>query len=302
MKLLVFGGTGQVGWELQRSLAPLGEVVAPDREGRRGYRGDLLQLEELARTVREVKPDVIVNAAAYTAVDRAESKPELARAINADAPALLAREARDGSALLVHYSTDYVFDGSGRRPWRPDDATGPLNVYGSTKLQGEVAIRESGCSYLVFRTSWVYSRRGSNFLRTFVRLARERDTLQVVDDQVGAPTGAELIADVTAHAIRRLRQSDAAGGIYHLTAAGETSWHGYARFILDCAELAGESSLRLEPDALGAVSSDAYPSAARRPRNSRLDCTGLERSFNLRLPDWRNGVRRALTEMLEKPS
>ncbi|MCC6813834.1 MAG: dTDP-4-dehydrorhamnose reductase, partial [Rubrivivax sp.] len=212
MKILLLGKNGQLGWELQRSLAPLGELVALDRRGAPGLCGDLGEPDGLAATVRQLCPDVIVNAAAYTAVDRAESEPELARRINAHAPAVLAREAAACGALLVHYSTDYVFHGQGQRPWAEDDPTGPLNVYGQTKLEGEQAILRSAGRHLILRTSWVYAARGGNFARTMLRLARQQPRLTVIDDQWGAPTGAELIADVSAHAIVQLRaRPDKAG-------------------------------------------------------------------------------------------
>ncbi|MBP8138632.1 MAG: dTDP-4-dehydrorhamnose reductase, partial [Alicycliphilus sp.] len=205
MKILLLGKNGQLGWELQRSLAPLGELVALDRRGAPGLCGDLGEPDGLAATVRALRPDVIVNAAAYTAVDRAESEPDLARRINAHAPAALAREAAACGALLLHYSTDYVFHGQGQRPWAEDDPTGPLNVYGQTKLAGEQAIVQAGCRHLILRTSWVHAARGGNFARTMLRLARQQPRLTVIDDQWGAPTGAELIADVSAHAIVQLR-------------------------------------------------------------------------------------------------
>lgn len=297
MKILLLGKDGQVGWELQRSLAPLGELVALDADSREMC-GDFTDLDGLVRTVRAVAPDVIVNAAAHTAVDRAESEPELARAINALAPAALAQEARRGNAWLVHYSTDYVFDGSGDRPWRENDMTAPLNVYGTTKLEGEQLIRQAGCRHLIFRTSWVYGARGGNFAKTMLRLAQERDSLKVIDDQVGAPTGADLLADVTAHAIRAARQRPELAGLYHLVAAGETSWHGYASYVLDHARHAG-IPLRVGAGAVQAVSSSAFPTPAKRPLNSRLDTAKLQRSFDLSLPMWQTGVARMLAEILD---
>jgi len=297
MKILLFGKNGQVGWELQRSLAPLGELVALDA-GSREMCGDFADPDGLVRTIRAVAPDVIVNAAAYTAVDKAESEPELARAVNALAPAVLACEARLGNAWLIHYSTDYVFDGSGNRPWRETDATAPLNVYGATKLEGERLIQAAGCAYLILRTSWVYGARGGNFAKTMLRLAQERDNLSVIDDQIGAPTGADLLADVTAHAIRVARQRPELSGLYHLAAAGETSWHGYAGFVLDHAQRAGVP-LKVAPDAIKAVPSSAFSTPARRPLNSRLGTTKLQLAFELSLPMWQTGVTRMLAEVLE---
>ena len=298
MKILLFGKNGQVGWELQRSLAPLGELVALDVDSRE-LCGDLTDPDGLIQTVRAVAPDVIVNAAAHTAVDKAESEPELARAINALAPAALAQEAKRGNAWLIHYSTDYVFDGSSARPWLETDATAPLNVYGTTKLEGEQLIRQAGCRHLIFRTSWVYGTRGDNFAKTMLRLARERDSLTVINDQTGAPTGADLLADITAHAIRAARQRPELLGLYHLTAAGETSWHGYASFVLDHARHAG-IPIKVAPDAIRPVPSSAFPTPAKRPLNSRLDSTKLQHTFDLSLPMWQTGVTRMLTEIMDK--
>lgn len=296
LKILLFGRRGQLGWELQRSLAPLGTLIALDADDDGQPCGDFTNLAGLAVCVREVAPDVIVNAAAHTAVDRAESEPELASTINALAPAVLADEARRLGAWLVHYSTDYVFDGSGESPWRESDATGPLNVYGKTKLAGEQAVSR-WAKHLIFRTSWVYAARRNNFVRTMLRLAAERDHLRVVADQIGAPTGAELIADVTAHAVRQVRRQPELAGLYHLAASGETSWHGYARHIVEQARLAGRAT-RVAPGAIEAVPASAWPSPARRPHNSRLATDKLRRTFALELPDWRSGVNRALAEIL----
>ncbi|WP_349616763.1 dTDP-4-dehydrorhamnose reductase [Azotobacter salinestris] len=298
MRILLLGRNGQVGWELQRALAPLGELVALDRHGGQGLCGDLADLDALAATVRKIAPDAIVNAAAYTAVDKAESEPELALRINGEAPGLLAREAARLGAWLVHYSTDYVFDGSGEQPWREEAPTGPLSVYGRSKLAGELAIAASGARALVFRTSWVYAARGGNFARTMLRLARERDQLRVIADQIGAPTGAELIADVTAHALRQaMGSADGAtlGGVYHLAAAGETSWCEYARFVLHQAEQAGEP-LKVGHGQIEAIPTSAYPTPAQRPLNSRLDTRKLRETFGLHLPHWQVGVARMLTE------
>ncbi|EXI88864.1 MAG: dTDP-4-dehydrorhamnose reductase [Candidatus Accumulibacter regalis] len=298
MRILLFGKRGQVGWELQRSLAPLGTIVALDREGDGQLCGDLTRLDGLAACVRAVAPDVIVNAAAHTAVDKAEAEPALARTLNALAPGVLAEEASRLGAWLVHYSTDYVFDGSGERPWQENDATAPLSVYGQSKLAGEQAVAACG-KHLIFRTSWVYAARGNNFARTMLRLAGERDRLQVIADQIGAPTGAELLADVTAQALRSVRRQPQLAGLYHLAAAGETSWHGYARHVVDFARQAGES-IRVAPSAIEAVPSSAYPLPAPRPLNSRLDTRKLQTAFDLCLPDWRVGVDRMLAEVLEK--
>jgi len=300
VKILLFGKNGQVGWELQRSLAPLGELVALSSDSQ-GLCGDLTDLAGIARTIRAVAPDVIVNAAAHTAVDRAESESELARTLNALAPGVLAQEAQRNGAWLVHYSTDYVFDGSGDTPWLETDPTGPLNVYGQTKLEGEAAIRASGCQHLIFRTSWVYAARGGNFAKTMLHLARERDHLSVINDQVGAPTGAELLADVTAHALRAAMQRPELGGLYHLAAAGQTSWYDYARFVIDCARQAG-SEIKVAPEAIQPVPTSAFSTAARRPLNSRLNTQKLQTTFGLHLPPWQHGIARMLAETLKKQS
>ena len=299
MKILLLGKNGQVGWELQRSLAPLGEVVALGRNSE-NFCGDLGKLEGIRSTVQAVRPSIIVNAAAYTAVDRAESEPEQAQAINASAPSILAEEAGRCGALLVHYSTDYVFDGSGDQPWREADTPAPLNIYGASKLEGERAILASGCRHLIFRTSWVYGARGSNFARTMLRLARERDALEVVADKLGAPTGADLIADVTAHVIRSAHANPAQEGLYHLAAAGETSWHGYARLVIEHARVAG-MNIKLPEDAIQPILSDDFPAAARRPLNSLLDTSKLRATFDIHLPPWQTGVVRMLTELPELP-
>ncbi len=294
MKILLLGKNGQVGWELQRSLAPLGELIALGSD-----QADFTDLDGLSAIVRDVAPDVIVNAAAYTAVDKAESEADLARTINARAPAVLAEQANYLNSLLIHYSTDYVFDGSGDMPWLEADATAPLNVYGATKLEGEQLIRQSGCRHLIFRTSWVYGARGGNFAKTMLRLAQERDNLNVIDDQIGAPTGADLLADVTAHAIRIARLNPDVSGLYHLVASGETSWHGYASFVLDYARRAG-IPLKVAPDAICAVPTSAFPTPAKRPHNSHLNTKKLQNIFDLHLPHWQSGVERMLIEILEK--
>ncbi len=296
MKILLLGRNGQVGWELQRALAPLGPLTALGREPQSSLTGDLSDIDGLVKTVRTVQPDIIVNAAAYTAVDKAETEQALARRINAEAPGALAAEAKKTGAVLIHYSTDYVFDGSGSTPWRETDATAPLNAYGAGKLDGENAIVSSGCRHLILRTSWVYAARGANFARTMLRLARERDTLNVVSDQHGTPTGAELIADATAHALRKNGE-----GLYHMVAGGETTWYDYARFAIGLAQRRG-IALKAGPDAVKAIPTSAYPLPATRPLNSRLDTTTFQRDFGLVLPAWQAGVERAVTEILEATS
>jgi dTDP-4-dehydrorhamnose reductase len=296
MKILLFGKGGQVGWELQRSLAPLGDLVALDRHDQ-DLCGDLADLDGISATVRRVKPDVIVNAAAYTAVDKAESDRATAHLVNAEAPGILAAAAEDIGAWLVHYSTDYVFDGSGNKPWKEGDPTSPLGVYGQTKLEGEQRVAHRCVKHLVLRTSWVYAARGSNFPKTMLRLARERDRLTVIDDQFGAPTGAELLADVTAHMVRSVLPDNGGhlAGTYHVAAAGETSWHGYARFVLECASRAG-LDLKVSPTHVDAVPTTAFPTPAARPHNSRLSTAKLQSSFGLHLPAWQDGVARLLAE------
>ena len=297
MKILLLGKHGQVGWELQRSLAPLGQLIALDRHGANGLCGDLGDLPGIAATVRATQPQVIVNAAAYTAVDKAESERDLAQRLNAEAPAVLAREAAACGALLLHYSTDYVFDGSGDQPWREDDATGPLSVYGDTKHQGEQAIVGSGCAHLILRTSWVYAARGGNFAKTMLRLAQERERLTVIDDQWGAPTGAELIADVSAHAIVQTRQQPGKAGISHLAAAGHTTWFAYAKHVLAQARQA-QPAIKIKATEVASITTADYPTPARRPLNSRLDTRKLQSTFGLTLPTWQHGVNRMLTEIL----
>ncbi|MDP1531797.1 MAG: dTDP-4-dehydrorhamnose reductase [Rhodoferax sp.] len=300
MKILLLGKNGQVGWELQRSLAPLGELIALDRHSSE-FCGDLANQAGLADTVRTVRPDVIVNAAAYTAVDKAESEPELASAINAHAPEVLAREAAELGAWLVHYSTDYVFGGGGDRPWCEDDPTFPLNVYGQTKLLGEHMIDWVCPRHLIFRTSWVYAARGGNFAKTMLRLAQERDQLKVINDQFGAPTGAELIADVTAHAIRQVTQAGAdtqtLAGIYHLVASGCTSWFDYAQYVIAQARKL-QPGLAIKSTVVEPVPTSAFPTPAQRPLNSRLDTRKLQETFGLSLPEWQLGVDRMLAETI----
>jgi dTDP-4-dehydrorhamnose reductase len=297
MKILLLGKNGQVGWELQRALTPLGDLVACDFDSPAPLRADFSQPESLPALVQSVRPDVIVNAAAHTAVDKAETEPDLARALNAGSPAVLAREAAAYGALLVHYSTDYVFDGSGSLPRDESAPTGPLSVYGHTKLEAEQAIAASGCRHLILRASWIYAARGGNFARTMLRLAAERDQLKVIDDQIGAPTGADLLADITAHTIRAVQAAPALGGLYHCVAGGETSWHGYARFVIEWARANGQS-IRVAPDGVRPIPTADYPTPAARPLNSRLSTHKLQQAFGLRLPDWQTGVERMLAEVL----
>ena len=298
MKILLLGKNGQVGRVLERALAHLagpGELVALDRfQG-----GDLAQLDALAATVRQWRPQVIVNAAAYTAVDKSESEPVQARLINALAQEVLAKEAQQLGAWLVHYSTDYVFDGSGSRPWAETDATAPLNVYGQTKLEGEGLIQAHCARHLIFRTSWVYSAHGSNFAKTMLKLAQERERLTVIDDQWGAPTGAELLATVTATAIGQisLAGKDALAGLYHLAAAGETTWHQYASHVIGRAK-ALRPDLPWAVQDIAPVPSSAFVTAARRPHNSRLDTRKLQATFGTSLPDWQQGVDDMLAQVL----
>ncbi|MEQ1601221.1 MAG: dTDP-4-dehydrorhamnose reductase [Methylophilaceae bacterium] len=296
MRILLFGKNGQVGWELQRSLAPLGEIIALSSTSTQ-WCGDFSKPEGIAETIRALKPHIIVNAAAHTAVDKAESEPELAQLINAQTVEIIAREAKKLNAWLIHYSTDYVFDGSGTTPWLETDATHPLSVYGATKRAGEAAIQAAGCQHLIFRTSWVYGARGGNFAKTMLRLGKERERLTVIDDQIGAPTGADLLADVTAHAIRTALIRPEVSGLYHLVAAGEVSWHGYASFVLDFARNAG---VPLKVNAIDPVATSAFPTPAKRPHNSRLNTQKLQNTFNLHLPHWQAGVERMLIETLEK--
>lgn len=294
--ILLFGKGGQVGWELQRSLAPLGEVVAVDFDSS-DLCGDFANPAGLAETVRQVKPSIIVNAAAHTAVDKAESEPELARTINATAPGIIAQEAQRLGAWMVHYSTDYVFDGSGEQAWTESDQPAPLSVYGQTKWEGEQLVAANCSKHLIFRTSWVYAARGGNFAKTMLRLAKERDSLSVIDDQIGAPTGADLLADITALALRQAQTQPELAGLYHLVASGYTSWHGYASLVIEQARQAG-IVLKTAQNAIHKIATEAYPTPARRPINSRLDTSKLQTAFQVHLPAWQQGVTRMLTEII----
>lgn len=294
--VLVTGSNGQLGFELRRSLVPLGHVVALDRA-----QCDLRNIDALRNLVRELRPDVIVNAAAYTAVDRAENDADLAFAVNGVAPGVLAEEARNLGSLLVHYSSDYVFSGAGDAAHVETDSVGPLSVYGKSKLAGEQAVAASGAQAIVLRTSWVAGSHGSNFAKSILRLARERDSLRVIADQFGAPTTASLIADVTAHIVNRawLHGDRRAwtSGVVHLAAAGETSWHGYAAEIVRYAVSKG-ANLRLGPEDIEAIPTTEYPLPAQRPRNSRLDTRKLRETFDIHLPEWQQGVRFLLDQIL----
>jgi dTDP-4-dehydrorhamnose reductase len=296
VKILITGANGQVGWELARAAQPLGEVIALDRSG-----ADLADSEGLRRLVRRLRPDVILNAAAYTAVDKAEDDQAAALLINGEAPGVLAQEAFALDALLVHYSTDYVFDGAAQQPYVESDPTGPVSVYGRSKLMGEQAIAAAGGRWLVFRTSWVYAPRGGNFPRTMLRLACERDALKVVADQFGAPTGARLIADITAQALARVSAESAQGrfesGIYHLTASGGTSWHGLACAVIEGARKRGWP---IKAATIDGIPADQYPTRARRPFNSRMSTAALAARFGVTLPPWEQGIELLLDDLTER--
>ncbi len=298
MKILVTGKNGQVGFELQRALSVLGEVVAVDQA-----ECDLSETKAVQTLVEEARPAVIVNAAAYTAVDQAEREPELAHAINTEAPRVLGEAAAELGALVVHYSTDYVFDGTQPGAYRETDATNPQSVYGLTKRDGETALAQATSRHLILRTSWVVGAHGANFAKTMLRLAAERETLRVVSDQWGAPTSAALLADITAHLVRDWQRRLAAEaddfpyGTYHLANAGETNWCDYARFVVDAAARAGQP-LTLSADAIEAIATAEYPTPAQRPANSRLDTTQLRERFGLRLPPWQQGLEQILQQIL----
>ncbi|EOL9006904.1 dTDP-4-dehydrorhamnose reductase [Cronobacter sakazakii] len=292
MNILLFGKNGQVGWELQRALAPLGNLISLDFNSE-DYCGDFSNPEGVAETVRRIKPDVIVNAAAHTAVDKAESEREFAQLLNATSVEAIAREAVKINAWLIHYSTDYVFPGTGETPWCESDATAPLNVYGETKLAGEQAVQRFCPNHLIFRTSWVYAGKGNNFAKTMLRLAKERESLSVINDQYGAPTGAELLADCTAHAIRVALTKPDVAGLYHLVASGVTTWYDFAALVFDQARKAG---ITLKLTDLHPVPTSAYPTPARRPQNSRLNTMKFQQQFGLVLPQWDMGVKRMLEE------
>ncbi|MBT0569390.1 dTDP-4-dehydrorhamnose reductase [Curvibacter sp. CHRR-16] len=296
--ILLLGCNGQVGWELQRSLSVLGHLVSLGSRSSlnpHGLCGDFTDLVGLQATLDRVQPHIIVNASAYTAVDKAEAEPALATQINATAPALLAEHAAKTGAWLIHFSTDYVFNGQGDRPWQEDDTPAPLSVYGQSKLAGEQAVARHA-KHLILRTSWVYASRGGNFAKTMLRLASERDTLRVINDQWGAPTSAELLADVVAQAIPQLQRNPALAGSYHCAATGYTTWFDYARLVLTLAQAHGHT-LTVKPELVEAIPTSAYPTPAQRPLNSRLNTHKLQTHFGLQLPHWESGVRRMLTEI-----
>jgi len=300
-KVLLFGKHGQVGHELQSTLQALGEVIALDVDSTEGC-GDFSRPDDVVATVRRIKPNIIINAAAYTAVDKAESEPELARIINATTPGTLAVEAEKLGAWFVHYSTDYVFDGSGDVPWQETDIPAPLNIYGKTKLEGEQLIAKACKRHLIIRTSWVYGAHGNNFAKTMLRLAQERDSLAVVDDQVGAPTSARLLAGLTVNMLQKAIQKESLtgqslAGLYHAVAAGEVSWHGYAKYVIAHARLSGSQIKVLDSD-IKSVSSDLFPTPAKRPHNSRLSTLKLQQAFDIKLPEWQTGVTEMLDQLL----
>ena len=298
MKILLLGKNGQLGWELQRSLAPLGELTALDVDSV-DYCGDLTDLDGIAKTLRAIKPHVVVNAAAYTAVDKAELEIDMAEQINATAVALLATEAKRSEFWLVHYSTDYVFDGVGEQSWQESDQTGPINVYGQTKLRGENAIRDSGCQHLIFRLSWLYGAHGANFAKTMLKLAQEKQEINVINDQFGAPTCAELVADVTALCIRQALHAPSVSGIYHLVANGVTSWYDYAYYLIGLARNSG-MRIKIEQENIKPILTSSFKSLAQRPKNSRMATEKIQRIFGLKLPHWKNGIVRLVSELDEK--
>ncbi|WP_455816293.1 dTDP-4-dehydrorhamnose reductase [Pseudomonas cerasi] len=293
MNILLFGKMGQVGWELQRALAPLGNVTALATSSTE-YCGDFADTNGIIATIRSIRPDVIVNAAAYTAVDKAESEPELAYRVNALTVEAMAKEAESLGAWLVHYSTDYVFPGLGEQAWQEEDSTGPLNVYGASKLAGELAIQQHCSRHLIFRTSWVYATKGNNFAKTMLRLAKQRDELSVINDQYGAPTGADLLADCSAHAITAALRDPSVAGLYHLAAAGTTTWYHYANFVFAEAKDAG---VELVLKTVHPLNTRHYPTPAQRPLNSRLNTGKFQNTFDLNLPDWKRGVQRMMAEL-----
>ena len=297
MKILLLGKNGQVGWELQRSLAPLGEVISLDRNGLNQWCGDLSKPDQIYQTIIDIAPNVVVNASAYTAVDLAETEQDMANLINHVAVGKIAEACAQIKALLVHYSTDYVFDGEGTSIFNETDALKPLNAYGQTKALGEQAIQNAQCNYLIFRTSWVFAQKGKNFLKTMLTLSQQREELSIIDDQIGAPTSAELIADVSAHAIVQTLRDQTKIGIYHLVASGETSWFEYANYIFEQAKNLG---VNLAIQQVNPIPTAAYPTPAKRPHNSRLNNQKIQHAFQIYLPDWKVHVQRTVVEVFHK--
>ena len=297
MKILLLGKNGQVGWELQRSLAPLGEVISLDRNGLNQWCGDLSKPDQIYQTIVDIAPNVVVNASAYTAVDLAETEQDMANLINYVAVGKIAEACAQTKALFVHYSTDYVFDGEGTSIFNETDVLKPLNAYGQTKALGEQAIQNAQCNYLIFRTSWVFAQKGKNFLKTMLTLSQQREELSVIDDQIGAPTSAELIADVSAHAIVQTLRDQTKIGIYHLVASGETSWFEYANYIFEQAKNLG---VNLAIQQVNPIPTAAYPTPAKRPHNSRLNNQKIQQAFQIYLPDWKVHVQRIVIEVLQK--
>lgn len=302
MRIILLGKNGQVGWELQRALQPIGEVIALSRESKNGLSGDVTNFEEIRKLFEALKPDVVVNATAYTAVDKAEEEVENSTLVNELAVKNLATLCNQYSSLLIHYSTDYVFDGNGTKPWSETDTTSPINQYGISKRNGEISIEKSGCQFLNFRTSWVYGAYGNNFIKSMLKLFQVKESLSIVSDQIGGPTGAALIADITAHAIRHyFSQSDAQqkhlSGHYHLAATGETSWYDYAQYIL---EVSNKLKLELMVSDIQPIPTSQYPTPASRPLNSRLNTNKLRHNFDLHIPDWKLGVKQVLQELINE--
>lgn len=301
MKLLILGKNGQVGWELQRALQPLGEVLALDRNiDDNDYCGDLTNFDAIEKVIQKFCPDIVINASAYTAVDKAETETLQADLVNHLGVEHLAKQCQQVNALLIHYSTDYVFDGKGTKAWQESDIKAPQNLYGQTKLDGELALERSKVKFINFRTSWVYGTHGNNFIKTMLKLAQSKDELNIISDQIGAPTGAALIADVTAQVIRYYvlngsKQTELHGH-YHLAPSGETSWYNYAQYIFDSARKTG---LTFQVQRVGAIETIDYPTPAKRPLNSRLDTRKLQNAFEIHLPEWQQGVEHAIKEIIK---
>ena len=296
-KILITGCNGQVGLELNRSLSLIGDVIALDRAS-----FDLSNPDSIRENIRRIHPSVILNPAAYTAVDKAESDENMAKAVNSFAPSIIGEEAQKISALVIHYSTDYVFDGNKNEPYNESDKVNPLGVYGRTKLDGEIALAESGANHVILRTSWVYGAHGKNFIKTILRLAAERQELRIVADQLGAPTSAALLADASAHIVSRYLRDDGDTfpcGLYHFAASGETTWHYLAQYVVEKA-IAVNCKLQVAPDRILPIKTQEYPTPAARPANSRLDTTKFCKAFDLQLPDWTHGVDQVLDLLLQK--